>query len=119
MVLSKEEILNRKALKREVVSVPEWGGDVLIRELTAAERDEYETRHLKRDPDGQFRFDLKRARLNLVLLCMVNEHGERLFSEDDVESLGGLSSRAIERIFAKAQRLSGIADEAVEDAEKN
>ena len=42
MVLSKEQILQADDLKTETVEVPEWGGDVLLRELRGRERDAFE-----------------------------------------------------------------------------
>ncbi len=38
----------KRELKRETVPVPEWGGDVIVRELSAKERDEYEASTVKR-----------------------------------------------------------------------
>ena len=45
--LTRDEILGADDLKTESVKVPEWGGTVLVRELTGAERDEWEASVVK------------------------------------------------------------------------
>ena len=48
-ILSKEAILAADDLPREIVSVPEWGGQVCVRTMTGTDRDAFETSLLSRD----------------------------------------------------------------------
>jgi len=41
-LLTRDQILQAQDIARETVSVPEWGGSVLVRGLTGQERDAYE-----------------------------------------------------------------------------
>ena len=41
-ILTRDEILESEDLATETVSVPEWGGSVIVRALTGTERDAYE-----------------------------------------------------------------------------
>lgn len=115
MILSRADILARKDLPTKVVPVPEWGGDVVVRTLTAGERDEFEIaiREAREEEDRP------NVRARLVALVVVGEDGRRLFSEADVEQLGELSARAMDRVFAAAQRLSGFTPDDVAELEKN
>ena len=42
MGLSRDEILGKRRGKVEEIKVPEWGGTVFVREITASERDAFE-----------------------------------------------------------------------------
>jgi hypothetical protein len=113
MLLSREQILSAQDITTETVAVPEWGGEVLVRGLTGAQRDEYEESFFTgRGKDRKENFANVRARL--VALCIVGEDGKPLFSLKDVEVLGKKSATALDRVFAVAQRLSGIGAKDVE-----
>ena len=97
-ILTADDILRAEDLPRELVEVPEWGGAVYVRGLTAWERSEFENEM----------FDLKNKRIKpgkkgrkaaeegrhedrheagtrpSPAMCMVNAHGDRLFN-DQVE----------------------------------
>ena len=50
---------------------------------------------------------------------MVDEAGERLFSNDDVVALGKKNASALDKVFAIAQKLNGLSAADVEELEKN
>lgn len=104
-VLTREAVLGALDLKRETVSVPEWGGDVIVQEMTAARRLEFERLITE---------DEKQLRELLVAFCAVDEAGELLFTPLDVQKLSGKSFRAIKRVSDVALRLNrvGAAQEA-------
>lgn len=114
-ILGREEILGARDLRTELVEVPEWGGAVRIRTLTAAERDSYE-QALMRRRGGRLEVEMRGARVRLVALCVVDEQGQRLFSDQDIEALEGRSAAAIDRIFTAALKLNGMAEGAIEEA---
>ncbi len=116
--LTREGILNATDLTLEPVEVPEWGGNVLVRGLTGAERDAYEASIVKQ-VGNKARMDMENMRAKLVALCLVDENGKRLFTQADAEALGKKSGAALQRVFAAAQRLSGLAGEDLEEAAKN
>ena len=118
-LLSREAILAASDLKTEEVAVPEWGGAVLVRGLTGAERDVYEQSVLT--GKGKNRdVNLKNARAKLIAMSVIDESGNRLFNTGaDVEALGKKSAAAIQRVFEVAQRLSGLSDSDVEELAGN
>ena len=116
--LTKAQILAAKDIETETVAVPEWGGEVRVRGLSAAERDGFEEQVVKRE-GKRTRVILKDVRAKLAALCMVDEDGVRMFSDAEVGELTRKSAAALERVFKVAQRLSGITDDDVEELEKN
>jgi hypothetical protein len=62
---------------------------------------------------------LNNLRAHLVSLSVVDEQGQRLFTEQDIEALGSKSCSALQRIWNVARRLSGLSDEDVEELTKN
>lgn len=117
-MLSKKDILLAKDIKTEKVSVPEWGGDVLVRGLTGAERDEFEGSIVQIEGKKQT-MDMGNIRARLCAMSMVDEQGVRIFDEEDVDELGKKSASALQRIFEVTQRLSGLTTEDVENLAKN
>lgn len=121
MALNREQILAQvqHPLEVERVKVPEWGGEVLIREWSGEERDRFEGSFVdpetgKRKPDA-----MENIRARIVALSVIDEKGEHQFSLDDVEALGRGSARALNRIFDKARLLHGLSDQDLKELEKN
>ena len=120
-MLSRDAILAVVDLPREEVAVPEWGGSVIVQGLSAQQRDKVETT-LRDFRDGEVKMrekGLTDFRARIVALCVINEDGSRMFSDDDISALGKKSAIAVERVADVALRLSGMTNEAVESAEKN
>lgn len=115
-LLTKEQILEtKKTLKRETVPMPEWGGDVLIQELSGNDRDELEM--LLITDDGKLnREGIRAATLSLAI---VDEKGRRMFSKADIEELGKLSGQAIVRLHRKVMKQSGLGENELEAEIKN
>lgn len=115
MLLSKDKILAADDLKYEDVEVPEWGGTVRVRTMTGTERDAFEESMVDKDKKTTF----KNVRAKLTSKTVVDENNNPMFSDADIEKLGKKSARALDRIFAVAQRLNGIGKEDIEEYTKN
>ncbi len=123
-LLTKAQILAADDLLREVVPVPEWGGDVMVRGLDGAARDQYEAEFLlfgeiQAGERPTYELDLLNARARLVALSVVDENDQRLFSDEEVVILGKKSAQALDRVYEVAQRLSGLSKKDVEELRKN
>lgn len=121
-LLTKEAILAAPDLSTERVTVPEWGGDVLVRGLSGTERDAFEQDIVQLRREGKKTvkdMDLHNVRAKLVARSIVDEKGARLFEDGEIEALGQKSALALQRVFEVAQRLSGLTDEDVEELAKN
>ena len=117
-LLTRDAILQAQDLPTEQVSVPEWGGEVLVRGLTGADRDDFE-QSIAEQKGKNVKMNLRNVRAKLVALTVVDEDGNRLFSDKDAEVLGRKSAVALNRVFEVAQKLSGLTPEDVEELTKN
>lgn len=117
-ILSKTDILQCHDMRFETVPVPEWGGAVRIRTLSGAERDAFEATLMK-VVDGKRVPDMDNLRAKLLAATVVDEEDKQIFGVQDLVALGRKSAIAIDRIFGVAQRINGMATDAVEDAIKN
>lgn len=118
-MLSKEQILAADDIKTETVDVPEWGGTVIIRMMSGTARDAYEA-SMVGFKNGQRVADLTNMRAKLVAATLVDESGEPLFTDEaDIAALAAKSAAALERLFKVAQRINGLGNDSVEEAQKN
>lgn len=117
-ILSKDEILGTEDLPREEVFVKEWKGSVIIKGLTASERDDFESQIFTGEGKSR-KFNYKDLRARLLSLTICNEAGERIFSDGDIEKLGKKSGKIMDRLFDKAQKLSGIGQTDLDELLKN
>lgn len=116
--LKKMEILKAADIASEVVSCPEWGGDVMVFGLSGTERDAFEA--LVVETRGkETNVDMANIRAKLCALAIRDENGERLFTDDEAEALGQKSALVLDRIFTVAQRLSGLSKVDVDGLVKN
>ena len=115
MLLTRQQIVDADDLPTKDVNVPEWGGTVRVKTMTALEKDKWEISCLTDDKKS----NLEAMRAKLAAHTIVDESGQRLFTEFDVEKLAAKSAKAIERIYNIAQKLNGISDKDLKDMEKN
>ena len=118
MALSRKDILEVNDLTTRVVPIPEWKGDVIIKMMTGTERDQFEDSLFEgRGKDRKSNY--KNLRAKLLSMCLVGEDGKRLFSDKDIESLGGKSAKALDRLYTIATELNGIGAKEEEALTKN
>lgn len=117
-MLSKSEILSAADTASETVEVPEWGGTVAIRGMTGCERDAWEAWCFSKREEWGTAIG-PNIRAAVLVRTIVDESGVRVFSEDDVESLGGKSGAVVDRLYGVAARLSGISAKDTDDLKKN
>ena len=117
-LLTRQEILSIRDIRTEIVFVPEWGGSVRIKAMTGKERDAWETALFQID-GKDVKMNKENLRAKLVALTVVDEAGQRLFTEADVEALGSKSAAALDRIYQASQKLSGLTPDDIKEMEKN
>ena len=140
-LLTKEQINAKKDRKTEELYIPEWDGTVLVSEMGADARDEFEQfmaeerekleiqeikgakAQAKKGHDKEIKYKTKgiyiHIRAPLVAATMVDENGERLYSAQEVAELGKKSGLALDRIFDVANKLNKIYGQERENLEKN
>lgn len=113
-LLSIDAIVAKDDAIYEIVPMPEWGGDVRIRGLTARERDDYEASLYYKAPDGSQKVNFSGARERLVARGLVDAEGKRLLTDSDAGKLAAKNGKAMERLFDRIRELSGMTNTEIE-----
>lgn len=113
-LLTKDQILAANDKPTKDVPVPEWGGDVRVRTMSASERDQWEN-----ETYGSGKVNTVDFRARFVALCLVDEAGVRVFTDEEVAELGTKSAAAMQRVFNAAQTLNALTGKDIEELEKN
>lgn len=116
-MLTKDQILGAKDINMKEVEVPEWGGKVMVKALTGAERDTFEASIIE-IRNGRQVFNMKNVRAKLCSLAICDEEGNRMFTDAEVFALSNKSANALNRIFDVAASLSGLSTQEFEFLEK-
>lgn len=115
--LSRDQILAAQDVRFETIAVPAWGGDVRIRSMTGAARDEYDLWMYKQGQDGGE--VLRNLRAKLLAISIVDEAGEPIFTEADVDELGKKSAAAVELVYERINELNALDRKSIEALAKN
>lgn len=113
-ILSKQDILSIDDRPTKVLNVPEWGGEITLRALSAQDRDDFEL-----SVYGDSGADRKNIRAKLCVRCIVSLDGKRMFSDHEMTALGAKSGKAMDRVFSACQKMNGLTQADVEELEKN
>ncbi|MFE6362979.1 phage tail assembly chaperone [Streptomyces sp. NPDC057806] len=120
------DILGADDVTIEPVTVPEWGGrTVLVRGLSGTERDDWEASirqlrpSLTKKGEQEIVLNQSNARAKLLVKCIVNAEGGRVFTDQQAPALGRKNGKALDRLYDVASRLSGLSDEEEEAIEGN
>ncbi len=115
-VLTGDELLAHESKPPVAVPVPELGGQVFVREMTAAERDKFDTSLL--DDEGNAK-ESGNYRARLVAATCCDATGKLLFSATQITALGAKSASMIDRIADAAHQLNKLSKRAVEVEKKD
>ncbi|GGV86702.1 hypothetical protein GCM10010294_67640 [Streptomyces griseoloalbus] len=120
-LLTAEQIEAADDRQWEDVDVPEWGGTVRVAGMSGTDRNAYQKQMLVFGSNGKPReVDLTDQLARLLSKCLVDENFKRLYVTDkQVKALGAKNGAVLERLARVAKRLSGLGDDAVEDAAGN
>lgn len=119
-ILGKQEILAARDLVIEHVEVPEWGGAVCIRSISARERGLIEAGAARwKELKGKDDSFARNFTVRMAGLAICDEAGKRLFSEEEIQHLADRNAAVISRLAEIAQRLAGLTKEDIEALAKN
>lgn len=114
--LTINDILTTEDKKFEEVEIPEWGGVLFVRVMTAKERSEIEDLYLK---VNEAKKDTGKFRRELIKRTLCNSKGESLITDDAIaEHMMGKSALIIERLFEKACEVNGFRERDVDTLKK-
>ena len=113
-ILNMKQILSADDLESQTMTIPEWGGEVIIRTMTEADRSKIEASVIQQNGSNQS-VNMERYKVKIVVASLVDEEGKRLFTQKSIDALRQKSARPINRIVNAAQKLNGISDDDVEE----
>lgn len=121
MSVTRDELLKCKPPTEELY-IEQLSQSVRIRGLTVGARGKYwKLLGVKTDESGKAtasNLDLSAMEDLLIIESVVDDAGNPLFTDADVELIHGLDPVVIDEIVAVAKRLSGLTEESVEDVAK-
>ncbi|WP_165250198.1 hypothetical protein [Paludisphaera soli] len=112
--LSRSDFFKAVEPRRERVEVPALGGYVNVRQVTAGEVDELESRMSRLSRRERRR----QSRARTVAMVAVDDAGSPLFGEDDVESLADRPVAELEPILRAHIKLNTVSTEEADELGK-
>lgn len=97
---------------RVPVDIPEWGFSAFVQTLMAEDYDDYESWAFKKDDGNNYR-------AKLVCRALVDEHGNRIFTDDDAAAVGKKSALVVGRIFNVVAAHNRTSLDDMEELKKN
>jgi hypothetical protein len=110
----KEQILKASDCPLKPITVPEWDCTLYIRTMSGAERDTWELTAFK---DGKVSPEHFRAKL--LVRCVCDEHGQRVFSDTDAADLSSKSATVLVKLYDVAAKVNGLTKSDVDELTKN
>jgi hypothetical protein len=99
-ILTRDDILTAGQPATETVEVPEWGGAVIVRELTVAEV-------FSIGPSGLQAMTAEVV-ARLLAAALVDAEGNRLFTPEQASEIAGMKMGPVMRLLPVITRLSGL-----------
>lgn len=107
--LTRSDILEADDKRYDEVECPEWGGTVRLASISGRQRDAYEGSLIETNGADR-KMNFVNARAKLIILTAVDEGGAKLFTADDLRSLGAKNAAPLDRLFDAAKKLIGMSD---------
>ena len=117
MLLTKDQILGADDRETKTISVKQWGGDVKISTMTAADRDAFEASMIPEKGKDKTK-QLENFRARFVARCVVDDEGNTIFSHKDMVELGRKSASVLSTLFEACRELNGMTDADVDELGK-
>lgn len=112
MIITREFLMSHVSARKPVeVDCPEWGGTVLVERARARKHAEYSALLEKLENIN--------PNIGLVIAFCVDEKGNNLFTEADIEWLGDQPLSVVNRIARVVAEENGLTKEIQEAAEEN
>lgn len=114
-MLSREEFLKKKSRRFSVVALPS-GGEVRLQSLNDMEQSKYET-SFNFAKNGKS--DFHAAKRRLLIRCMVDAEGRRIFADHEEDELIDMDGRDMAILYREAKKLTGLDSDDADTAIKN
>lgn len=130
-LLNRNQILEAKDIKTKDIEVPEWGGTIRIKQLSAKEYNDITMSMVnirkmaakqisRKNPDDVEdainETAVKNQKILLIVKSVVDENMKPLFTEADMELLYQKNTNVVDKIIAEIEEFNSVS---TEDAKKN
>ncbi|MBC8587112.1 MULTISPECIES: hypothetical protein [Tissierellales] len=130
-LLSRSQILEAQDIKTKKINVPEWGGEIMIKQLSAKENDDIvmnmvnvkkmAAKQLSKKSNENYEeavneVAIKNQKIMMIVKSVVDENMKQLFTEADIELLATKNTSVIEKVYAEIVEFN---DSVLEDNKKN
>jgi hypothetical protein len=92
---------------------------VYVRGMTVREKENWEAGLFDVDEEGKAVRRMEAMRSKILIACLCDSKGHRLFDDRDILVVQDLPSGPMEKAYERACRLSGIGKRDIEDLTKN
>lgn len=118
-IATREQLIGLCKRRYVEVEIPELEATVRIQSLSEKEKSDYETRLISKNGRGILKDRLADATRRLIALCVVDQNGSRLFSNNDLSVIAEMDSFVSSRIYEACQEHCGFNKQDIETAVKN
>lgn len=113
--LTRDAILKPVQFRRERVDVPEWGGHVYVRQISAKDFESWQDWIVKQENAK----NPQSHRAAFIVDCVCDENGKPIFTEpSDLAVLGEHQNAVIDLLYEACKRVNLVDKTALEGAEK-
>jgi len=112
MLLNKQQIKDVDDLPSKVVHMPEWGGDIKLKTMSAKHRIEFERLNANTKTELE-------TIIHLIMFSCVNEDGSLMFEKEDYTFLSNKSAKSLMRLFSEAVDMSTLSEKSLDKKAKN
>lgn len=128
MLLTREQILEAKDIQTKEIEVPEWGGKLRIKQLSAKEYNDITMNMVnirkmaakqlssKKNADENLEDAInenaiKNQKILLIVKSVVDENMKPLFTEADMELLYQKNTNVIDRVISEIENFNAVSTE--------
>lgn len=112
----KDLILSADDRPTATVKVPEWKCSVTIRAFSAGDRDAIEMQIASARLENK---PVENIRAKIAALIIIDENGNRVFTDAEIPVLAAKSAKALDRIFDAHLKLNKLTEDEADEYEKN
>jgi len=122
-IFGREDFLKLQKPVVKKVFCESLNAHVYMKKMSALDFDNYNNQIIEfvEDENGntKLRQNLKGVKLKFLVYVLCDEHGNRLFKDDEYIKLGALDREVVDELFQKASELNEISEAEKEKLEKN
>ncbi len=113
--LTADDVFAADDITTEKMYIPEWKGNVYIRQSTGRDQDKFESEFRGKNGGP----NLMHARARLVATSLYTVKGEKMFTDEQIVKLSNKSGAVLNRIIDRITAINNITNEDLEKIAKN